>query len=125
MGSGFLGFSAPEIFTLAVLVLIIVGPERLPGVAKQAAQFLKKAVAYVRDTTDALSSEFGEEIADLKDFDPRQYDPRRIVREAMAEPRPRPATTSRQPGVRQPPAQSITPPARDPNTPAPFDPEAT
>ncbi len=106
-----MGINGPEFLIIAVLVLLIVGPDRLPQVAKEGATWLKKIVHYIRDAKDSLTSEFGDEIEELKDFDPRQYDPRRIVQEAMREPRPR--------------KSSPAAPPRDPDALPPFDPEAT
>ncbi|MDN5559125.1 MAG: twin-arginine translocase TatA/TatE family subunit [Ruaniaceae bacterium] len=106
-----MGINGPEFLIIAVLVLLVVGPERLPEVAKQGATWLKKIVHYIRDAKDSLTSEFGDEIGELKDLDPRQYDPRRIVQEAMREPRPKPTP--------------MPAPPRDPEAPPPFDSEAT
>lgn len=108
MDGGFLNINGGEFLLLALLALLLVGPERLPAVAKQARDFIRKAVLYMRDAKNSLTEEFGEEMADLREFDPRQYDPRRIVREALSEPSPQPPT-----------------PRRDPETPAPYDDEAT
>lgn len=106
-GSGFLNINGGEFLLLLLIVLIVVGPERLPEVAKQGAIWLKKAVRYVRDAKDALTDEFGDEMADLKDFDPRQYDPRKIVRDAWNE------------------TAEPTPKKKDPAAPTPYDDEAT
>lgn len=103
-----MGINGAEAAIIAVIILLIVGPERLPDVAKQGATWLRTAVRYVRDAGASLTEEFGDEIADLREFDPRQYDPRTIVRQAMAEPRTKPRS-----------------PVHDPTKPAPFDSEAT
>lgn len=76
-----------EIIILLVLVAIIVGPQRLPQYAEQLARLVRTLRDMARGATQSIKEELGPEAADL-DFtklDPRQYDPRRIVRDALAE----------------------------------------
>lgn len=74
-----------EIVILLVLVAIIVGPQRLPQYAEQLARLVRTLRDMARGATRSIKDELGPEAADL-DFsklDPRQYDPRRIVRDAL------------------------------------------
>lgn len=74
-----------EIIILLVLVAIIVGPQRLPQYAEQLARLVRTLRDMARGATQSIKEELGPEAADL-DFtklDPRQYDPRRIVRDAL------------------------------------------
>ena len=76
-----------EIVILLVLVAVIVGPQRLPEYAEQLARLVRTLRDMARGATQSIKEELGPEAADL-DFtklDPRQYDPRRIVRDALAE----------------------------------------
>ena len=76
-----------EIVILLVLVAVIVGPQRLPQYAEQLARLVRTLRDMARGATQSIKEELGPEAADL-DFtklDPRQYDPRRIVRDALAE----------------------------------------
>ena len=76
-----------EIVILLVLVAVIVGPQRLPQYAEQLARLVRTLRDLARGATQSIKEELGPEAADL-DFtklDPRQYDPRRIVRDALAE----------------------------------------
>jgi sec-independent protein translocase protein TatB len=69
-----------EILVLAVVGLIIFGPERLPKAAKDASRVLRELRAMARGAADDLRSELGPEIADL---DLRSFHPRRIVEDAF------------------------------------------
>lgn len=75
---------------LLVLALFILGPERLPGYAKAFAQFIKKMRAMANSAQAQMKDELGEGFEDLdwKKLDPRQYDPRRIIREALLDDTP-------------------------------------
>lgn len=79
--------TAEEIGIIVLLILVVVGPQRLPEYAEQLAKLVKKGKAMATGATESIREELGDEIADI-DFtklDPRQYDPRRIVREALLE----------------------------------------
>lgn len=71
-----------EFLVIAVIAVIIVGPERLPEYVRGLRALVKRARGALRDGQAALSSEFGEDV-DWKQLDPRQYDPRKIVRDAL------------------------------------------
>lgn len=80
------GIGLQELFFIAILAVIVFGPERMPELARQVAQFLHMARGYARRAQSELRSELGPEYADLtlRDLDPRQAI-RRHVREALAE----------------------------------------
>ncbi|USQ77117.1 Sec-independent protein translocase TatB [Ornithinimicrobium cryptoxanthini] len=77
-----------EFLLLIVLALVILGPDKLPGYAAKLAQFVRSA----RDMAEGAKVQIKEELGpgfedvDWRALDPRQYDPRRIVREALATP---------------------------------------
>ena len=75
-----------ELAVIALVAVIVLGPDRLPELARQAAQLLHKARGMATNARDELRSELGPEYADLQ---LRDLDPRTIVRkhitEAMAE----------------------------------------
>jgi sec-independent protein translocase protein TatB len=81
------GLSSEKILILLVLAVFILGPERLPQYARSLAKFIKKLRAMANDAQEQMKSELGEGYEDLdwKKLDPRQYDPRRIIREALLE----------------------------------------
>jgi sec-independent protein translocase protein TatB len=111
------GINGAEFVVLLVVAVIIIGPERLPRYAEQLGGFVRSARGYVRDAKARVDAEIGEEIGDVdwSKLDPRQYDPRRIVREALLDDEPAPTR------VQPPPAPAPTAPVG----PAPFDDEAT
>ncbi len=116
------GISGWEGVVLLLIVLLVVGPDKLPEFASQFGGWVRQARDFLREAKTSLKDEFGEDISDLRSLDPRQYDPRRIVREALMDdvvPRP----PARPPA---PPGQPALPPPTVPGGgPAPFDDEAT
>ncbi len=78
------GLSGEKLLILGLIAVFILGPERLPHYAQQLAKFVKQVRRMAEGAKDQLSNEIGEEL-DWKKLDPRQYDPRRIIREALAD----------------------------------------
>ncbi len=56
-------FAFSELFVVALVALVVIGPERLPGVAKKAGQWLSKMRRYVDD----VKSDFNRQ-ADLAEL---------------------------------------------------------
>jgi sec-independent protein translocase protein TatB len=69
-----------EILVLALVGLIIFGPDRLPKAVQDATRVLRQLRTMARGAADDLRSELGPEIADL---DIRSFHPRRIVQDAL------------------------------------------
>lgn len=94
-----MNINGEELLILIVLAVIVIGPERLPKYAEQLAQMVKQLKKLATGATEMVKEELGEEAKDLdlSQLDPRKYDPRRIVREALAEdvlPTSKPARTA-------------------------------
>lgn len=70
---------------LLVLALLLVGPERLPHYAQQLARLVREFRRIANDTQQKVRSELDPELEgiDLASFDPRQYDPRVFLRDAV------------------------------------------
>ena len=81
------GLSSEKVIIILVIAAIVLGPERLPGYAKSLAEFVKKVRKFALDTKTQIENETGESLNDVdwRKLDPRQYDPRRIIREALTE----------------------------------------
>lgn len=81
------GLSSEKIVILLVLALFILGPERLPRYAKSFAELIKKLRRMANSAQEQMKEELGDGFEDLdwKKLDPRQYDPRRIIRDALLE----------------------------------------
>lgn len=77
-----------EFLLLIVLALIILGPDKLPEYAAKLGQFVRSARDMAEGAKTHLRDEMGPGFDDVdwSALDPRQYDPRRIVREALAAP---------------------------------------
>jgi sec-independent protein translocase protein TatB len=61
-----------EVFTLLLLGLFIIGPERLPQVLGNAARMLRRVRQMARNATSELREELGTDI-DLDDLNPRTF----------------------------------------------------
>ncbi|MBB5831947.1 twin-arginine translocase TatA/TatE family subunit [Brachybacterium aquaticum] len=84
-GTGFMGLGGWEVVVLLIVFLVVVGPQRLPEVTRQLMQWVRQARRWVDESRSTVEDEMGIAIEDLKKYDPRQYDPRRIIREAWGE----------------------------------------
>ncbi|WP_299033449.1 Sec-independent protein translocase TatB [uncultured Pseudokineococcus sp.] len=90
-----------ELLVLLVIVLVVVGPERLPRYSQQLADLVRGGVRYAKGARDSLKEEMGPEFDDIdwQKLDPRQYDPRRIVRDALTDVWDDPPAKPRSPGA--------------------------
>lgn len=79
------GINGGELLILIVVAIIVVGPERMPEYAKQLREWVVGVRTMVDRGRDQLKEEVGDDV-DWSKLDPRQYDPRHIVREALNEP---------------------------------------
>jgi len=73
-----LGWS--ELIVLAIVGLIVLGPDRLPKAASDAAKMLRQLRVMARNATADIKSELGPEMADL---DLASLHPRRIMSDAI------------------------------------------
>jgi sec-independent protein translocase protein TatB len=91
------GLSAEKLIILSLLAVLIIGPERLPYYSKQLGEWVRKGKRMIDNAQVQLKSELGEDFQDVdwKKLDPRQYDPRRIVREALLEEKRNPNAAER------------------------------
>jgi sec-independent protein translocase protein TatB len=131
-----------ELLVILLVAVIVIGPSRLPKYAEQLARLTKQARRYLQDARARVDDELGDDVKDIdwEALDPRRYDPRRIVRDALLDPEPSAARTgpavrgapasagaaaaARAPGPVPHPAPRPAPPP-EPGAPAPFDDEAT
>ena len=117
-----LGINGGELIVLLVVIALVVGPERLPQYAQQLGRWARQLRELANAAKARVDSELGDQGLDWEALDPRQYDPRRIVREALRDDPPAAP-------VRNTPRRysAVTAPATDPRAtgPVPFDDEAT
>lgn len=112
------GINGAEFLVIVVVAVVLVGPERLPGYAEQLGRWVRDLRGYAETAKVRVAEEMGEADVDWASLDPRRYDPRRIVRDALLDPAPGPSTGGRAG------ASGTTGPG-DAVVPAPFDDEAT
>ncbi|HEU0207167.1 MAG TPA: Sec-independent protein translocase TatB [Pseudolysinimonas sp.] len=133
------GLTFDKLIIIAVIAVFLIGPDRLPGYAAQLARLVRSLRAMADGAKDRMREEMGPEFdeVDWKKLDPRQYDPRRIIREALLEdPAPTSATASavaeERPAPADPPASRYVESAYEKRQrrlgkgrPAPYDMEST
>lgn len=116
-----------EFIIIVVLAVLLIGPERLPEYAVKLRVWVRDLRRMAEGAKASLREQMGPEFDDVdwKAYDPRQYDPRRIVREALLD------RDDSGPGVPgEPPGagtHTSTPPSAvyDPGRATPYDNDAT
>jgi sec-independent protein translocase protein TatB len=103
-----------ELVLLAIVGLVVLGPDRLPKAAADAAKWLRELRKMARNATQDIKAELGPEMADL---DLASLHPRRIMSSALWDEDDAPTA------VPTPPTPAFVPLAAG-ETP-PYDPEAT
>lgn len=75
-----------ELAVIGLVAIVVLGPDKLPDLARQAAHLLHRARGLAHNARDELRSELGPDYADLqlRDLDPRSI-VRKHITEAMAE----------------------------------------
>jgi sec-independent protein translocase protein TatB len=124
----FFGLTIEKLLLIGVIAAFVVGPERLPRYAENLASLTKRAREWISTARTRVKDEMGDDFADVdwRTLDPRQYDPRRIIREALLDDAPVPTTTA---AATAPAAATVM--TAEPRTPfipgetPPFDTEAT
>ncbi|SEJ33894.1 twin-arginine translocase TatA/TatE family subunit [Demequina mangrovi] len=74
-----------ELLVLVLVAIVVIGPERMPEYAKQLRDLVVRGRDMFQSSKASLKAEVGDQV-DWSQLDPRQYDPRRIVRDALNEP---------------------------------------
>ncbi|WP_047523068.1 twin-arginine translocase TatA/TatE family subunit [Microbacterium sp. ZOR0019] len=121
------GLTFEKMLLIGLIAVLIIGPERLPRAAESFSRMVRKAGEYLRDTKSRMRQEMGPEIDDVdwRKLDPRQYDPRRIIRDALFE-EPQSATpVQAKETIAEPIAPRAAPQEFSATNRPPFDPEAT
>jgi sec-independent protein translocase protein TatB len=80
------GVGLPELAVIALVAVIVFGPDRLPDYARQAGRMVRQLRKFAQSAQQDLRDELGPEYADLKltDLDPRVAIRKHLL-EAMAE----------------------------------------
>jgi sec-independent protein translocase protein TatB len=102
------GIGLPELMVIAIVGVVVFGPDRLPELARQAGRMARQLRNLAQSAQTQLREELGPEYADLRlaDLDPRQAIRKHIL-EAMEDddldrPTPLPAFETLAQGERPP-----------------------
>ena len=94
----FFDIGAGELLGLAVLAMLLVGPERLPKVAVEAAKMLKKLRAFSQTATAELKENLGPGFENLQ---PADLHPKTFVKKQIADlMEDKPVTKPKRPAAR-------------------------
>ena len=77
----FFDFGPGELMGLAVLAMVLLGPDKLPTFAVDAAKILKKARAFASNATNELKENLGPGFEDLQPSDLR---PKAFIKKQIA-----------------------------------------
>jgi len=118
------GLTFDKLFLIGIIAVFVLGPERLPYYASQLARLVRSMRDLANGAKARMREEMGPDFDDVdwKQLDPRQYDPRRIIREALIDDE-KPAAAALKPPTEGAYAQRQRF-ARE-GRPAPYDSEAT
>lgn len=123
------GINGWELVIILVIAMLVIGPERLPVYAEQLGSLVRRGRDLLQNAKARVDDELGPEFSDVdwSKLDPRQYDPRKIVRDALMDDGPPSAsarTAAAQAAMRNgtpaPAAGTVAEPGK-----APYDDEAT
>lgn len=124
------GINGWELVIILVVAMLVIGPERLPAYAEQLGGLVRRGRDLLRNAKARVDDELGPEFTDVdwSKLDPRQYDPRKIVRDALLDDEPLTgpgapsgtAASAASDGGRRPQAGAGAEPGK-----APYDDEAT
>ena len=81
----FFGIGGWEFIVILLVFVLIVGPQRMPEYTRNVVRWVRQARRWVDDSRATVEDEMGIAIDDLKKYDPRQYAPRRTIREAWGD----------------------------------------
>ncbi len=79
------GINAPELLIIAIVAVLVIGPQRLPEYAEKLRNLIREVRRMAAGARETIKEEAGVDLdeIDWKKLDPRQYDPRRIIRDAL------------------------------------------
>ncbi|WP_120004104.1 twin-arginine translocase TatA/TatE family subunit [Nesterenkonia muleiensis] len=78
-----LGLTFDKLLIIGVLAAVLVGPQRLPYYTKRLTETLRAFRSFMESARKRAETHTGVPLNEWESWDLRQYDPRRIVREAL------------------------------------------
>jgi sec-independent protein translocase protein TatB len=121
------GLTIEKLLLIGIIAVFLIGPDRLPAYSAQLGRLIRQLRDMASGAKNRMRDELGPDFDDMdwKKLDPRQYDPRRIIREALKEdPAAAAADTEAEPVVIES-AYQRRKRLRGAGKPAPFDPDLT
>ena len=82
------GLSFEKLFLVAIFAGLVIGPQQLPLYAHRLADLIRSFRGFIDASKARAESEIGISRTELEALDVRQYDPRRVVRAALADSSP-------------------------------------
>jgi sec-independent protein translocase protein TatB len=81
------GLTIEKLLLIGIIALFLIGPDRLPAYSAQFGRLVRQLRDMASGAKDRMRDELGPDFDDMdwEKLDPRQYDPRRIIREALQE----------------------------------------
>ena len=131
------GLTFDKLLVIGVIAVFLLGPERLPHYAAQLARLVRNLRDMATGAKARMKDELGDDFNEVEwqKLDPRQYDPRRIIREALLDVvNPDETVAAVRPILTAPPIsesayvkrrESLARLVEDRSKPTPFDGEAT
>jgi sec-independent protein translocase protein TatB len=123
------GLTFEKLLVIGVIAVFLLGPERLPQYAAKLAQLVKGLRKMANGAKERMREEMGDDFDEVEwqKLDPRRYDPRRIIREALLEDPLTPSTNTSSSSKPAAASSMDVPaaPARERSASTPFDLEST
>lgn len=85
-----------EFLIIGIIAVLVIGPKRLPEYTQKFRNFVREARRMASGARETIKEESGVDLdnIDWQKLDPRQYDPRRIIREALLDDEVKPLAAS-------------------------------
>ena len=121
------GLTIEKLLVIGIIALFLIGPDRLPAYSAQFGRLVRQLRDMASGAKDRMRDELGPDFDDMdwKKLDPRQYDPRRIIREALQESPEKSVTTETTSAPEAMESAYAKRKRMKQGTPAPFDPDAS
>ena len=121
------GLTIEKLLVIGIIALFLIGPDRLPAYSAQFGRLVRQLRDMASGAKDRMRDELGPDFDDMdwKKLDPRQYDPRRIIREALQESPEKSVTTETTSAPEVMESAYVKRKRMKQGIPAPFDPDAS
>ncbi|MBQ1445301.1 MAG: Sec-independent protein translocase TatB [Renibacterium sp.] len=95
-----------EFLIIGIIAVLVIGPRRLPEYTQKFRNFVREARRMASGARETIKEESGVDLdsIDWQKLDPRQYDPRRIIREALLDDEVKPVSAAAPAAIEAAPA---------------------